>query len=58
MNCETLIERRASSSRGGKSRGKRPVSRGKAREILHHGEVHGHPLTDKQRRFFGHWSNE
>lgn len=25
----------------------------KAREILHHGEVHGNPLTEKQRRFFG-----
>ena len=25
----------------------------KAREILHDKEVHGHPLTDKQRRFFG-----
>jgi len=25
----------------------------KAREMLHHGEVHGHALTDKQRRYFG-----
>jgi len=25
----------------------------KAREILHDKSVHGHPLTDKQRRFFG-----
>lgn len=25
----------------------------KAREILHHKSVHGHPLTDAQRRFFG-----
>lgn len=25
----------------------------KAREILHDGTVHGHPITDKQRRFFG-----
>lgn len=25
----------------------------KAREILHDGTAHGHPLTDKQRRFFG-----
>lgn len=25
----------------------------KAKEILHDKEVHGHPLTDKQRRFFG-----
>lgn len=29
------------------------LSSGKAREILHHGEVKGHPLTDKQRRFMG-----
>lgn len=38
--------------------GKRPVSRKKAREILHHGEVHGHPLTEQQRKFFGYWSNQ
>ena len=25
----------------------------KSREILRHGEVHGEPLTSKQRRFFG-----
>ena len=25
----------------------------KAREILHDKSVHGHPLTEKQRRFFG-----
>ena len=25
----------------------------KAREILHDGTAQGHPLTDKQRRFFG-----
>ena len=25
----------------------------KAREILSHGEVRGHPLTDKQRRYMG-----
>ena len=25
----------------------------KAKEILHDKSVHGHPLTDKQRRFFG-----
>ena len=25
----------------------------KAREILHDKSVHGHPLTDKQIRFFG-----
>jgi len=29
------------------------VSKRKARVILHHGEVGGHPLTEKQRRFFG-----
>ena len=29
------------------------LSANKAREILHHGQVHGHKLTDKQRRFFG-----
>lgn len=34
------------------------VSPRKAREILHHGSVHGHPLTDKQRRYFGALSNE
>ncbi len=30
-----------------------PVSDEKAREILRHGEVHGHPLTERQRKFFG-----
>jgi len=29
------------------------LTKSKAREILHDKEVHGHPLTDKQRRFFG-----
>jgi len=29
------------------------LSSEKAREILHDGTVHGHPITDKQRRFFG-----
>jgi hypothetical protein len=36
----------------GKSR-HHDISAAKAREILHDGTVHGHPLTDKQRRFFG-----
>lgn len=27
----------------------------KARVILHHGEVRGHPLTDQQRKLFGAW---
>lgn len=31
----------------------RPITRAKAKTILHHGEVGGHPLTPKQRRFFG-----
>lgn len=31
----------------------RNVSRRKARLILHHGEVRGYALTEKQRRFFG-----
>lgn len=34
-------------------KGQGHVSSTKAREILHHGEVHGHPLTERQRRFFG-----
>lgn len=29
----------------------------KAKEILHDKSVHGHPLTDKQRKFFGAMSN-
>jgi hypothetical protein len=28
-------------------------TKAKAREILHDGTVHGHPLTAKQRGFFG-----
>ena len=31
----------------------RPVSKEKAGEILRHGEVRGHALTEKQRGFFG-----
>lgn len=34
------------------------VSKKKAREILHHGSVHGHPLTEQQRRYFGWLANE
>ena len=33
--------------------GASPVSRWKAREILHDGTVHGQPLTAKQRGLFG-----
>ena len=29
------------------------LSSSKAKEILHHGSVHGKSITDKQRRFFG-----
>lgn len=29
------------------------ISKAKAREILHDGTVHGKPITEKQRRFFG-----
>lgn len=29
------------------------ISAAKAREILHHGTVHGHPLTARQRRYMG-----
>lgn len=29
------------------------ISKAKAREILHDGTVHGNPITEKQRRFFG-----
>lgn len=29
------------------------LTKGKAEEILRHGEVHGHDLTEKQKRFFG-----
>jgi len=34
------------------------ISKKKAREILHHGSVHGHPLTEQQRRYFGWLANE
>lgn len=33
------------------------VSPEKAKKILHEGKVHGKPLTDKQRKFFGAMSN-
>ena len=34
------------------------ISAAKAKEILHDGTVHGHPLTDKQRKFMGAMSNK
>jgi len=33
------------------------ISAPKAKKILHDKKVHGHPLTDKQRKFFGAMSN-
>lgn len=29
------------------------LTKEKAKEILHHGEVRGHPLSERQRGFFG-----
>ena len=40
-------------TRRGKRRLRATVSRAKARMILHDKSVKGHPLTAKQRRFFG-----
>lgn len=37
---------------GKKAKSSKPVSKKKAREILHHGTVHGHPLTEQQRSYF------
>ena len=34
-------------------RRKRGPSQGKAKEILRDGTVHGEPITDKQRGYFG-----
>jgi MYND finger len=51
IDCSRLfapLEKRARSRR---NHGK--LTPAKAREILHHGEVRGHKLTDRQRRFFG-----
>lgn len=46
IHCATCIQpdENASSHR---------LTAGKARLMLHEGTVHGHPITDKQRRFFG-----
>ena len=38
---------------GGKIMKKGGITPNKARKILHDGTAQGHPLTDKQRRFFG-----
>lgn len=35
---------------------KHPPSRAKAREMLHN-PPHGHPLTEKQRKYFGYLAN-
>ncbi len=32
---------------------KAPVTPAKAKKILRDGEVHGKPLTEKQKKFFG-----
>lgn len=46
--------KRANFARNAKSwRGKGGLTPNKAREILHDKKVHGKPLTDKQRRYFG-----
>ena len=37
----------------GKGSKKGTVSQAKAKEIMKHGEVHGKPLTDAQKGFFG-----
>jgi hypothetical protein len=39
--------------RASKASAGRPVSAAKADTILKEGEVRGHPLTEKQRGFFG-----
>lgn len=33
--------------------GKHKLGKEKAKEILRHGEVRGHPLSEKQKGFFG-----
>ena len=43
---------------GKRRRGRSSISPAKARKILHDKKVHGKPLTDKQRKFFGARSNE
>jgi len=37
---------------------KHDITPQKARKILHEGRVHGRPLTDRQRRYFGWKSNQ
>ena len=46
IHCQTCIQpdENASSHR---------LTAGKARLMLHEGTVRGHPITDKQRKFFG-----
>lgn len=53
---DALIEGKRGGGKKGRrrrGRGAHKMSRKKAREILHHGKVHGHRLTEKQRRYFG-----
>lgn len=40
-------------SRHGKSRKKKKLTQEKAKEMMRHGEVHGRPLTERQRGLFG-----
>lgn len=48
--CESCAEKWRADA---KARKRNPVTRRKARLILHHGEVRGYALTPKQRRYFG-----
>lgn len=53
----TAVEKRAQFAHNFAATGGE-VSPAKAKIILHDKEVKGHPLTDKQRRFFGYLSNK
>ncbi|MFY7870227.1 MAG: hypothetical protein ACOVQN_12020 [Exiguobacterium sp.] len=58
---QDAISKHLKKNRGGSISSRYPhssVSPAKAREILHHGSVHGHPLTRAQRGFFGARSRE
>lgn len=50
---ETITDEANEAISGNKSQPSDAISKEKARQILKDGEVHGHPLTEKQRRMFG-----
>lgn len=58
INKRDMLPPSSKSRKQGLLKTKASVSPEKARKILHDGTIHGKPITDKQRRYFGAMSNK